>query len=1178
MSRLIRPEAGSAFQQGQVPDAAERARALDMGLHPLVRAPAGSGKTSLLVDRYLKALAQVRKPEEVVAITFTKKAATEMRCRIIEALADEASDKPIVQAAQAADRRQGWDLQSNPGRIRTLTIDAFCASITRQLPLTSGLGGPGAPSEDAAPLYEEAILRLFAELDQPAAEPGSEEARLHAALETLLLTASNRADRLLGPLSHLLGIRERWLGPLLARRSGAVEGVQGEALLRRFIGASLREADAVLDGTFRDGLLAAWAARLEQGHDQALDPALDAVVRSGVWPKPEPEQLGAWRGLLESVTTGKGQLLTPKGANATKGWPAQSRCKQLVNEVLEPLRDSPGGEAINAVVPALLKLPDASIPAAVIDYTQAFDLVLLRLVMHLHAVFAESGEMDFSEISQRAIAALRGMDDSMAIMERLDAAISHLLIDEMQDTSHAQLELIKLLTSGWQPGDGRSLFMVGDPQQSIYGFRDADVSIFIRLWEQQRLQDPALSLDLPLATVNLETNFRSLPQVVEFNNRLFRAVFPQHSDVAAGAVAFSRAQPWMRPAADIVEQQPALRGLEAAEAARWHRHKALNDPGGEAAAVVAAIRDEIAAQPQRSIAVIARGREQMRPIIAGLRDAGIGYIAEEIDRLDKRPEVRPVIALARALWHRADSAAWVSLLRSPLVGLSWADLHALRLENDAEGLRADWPSLIARQLARAQAPSALSADGLERLQAFDSLYRRLSQGPQYRARLAQQVETLWHALGGPATLRDASELANVQTTLRLLAETAGEGVAASLEDFLRRIQRLYGAPPAADARVSLMTIHKSKGLEFDSVHVVGVGKRPPADDSPLLIVFAEEDDVLVIPRPPQGAAKDEGWERLYAFGKALLARRSQAEDQRVAYVAGTRASVSVHWHESWREKDGDMKPPESSSLSGRLAAGVDGLPAECVIEHREIAGGLPAPVPEPDPVSLVPLSWRLPPGHRIVIGEDLSYAPEMRESARPSEGLLSPAERGAHDEAHEGAADTLNVLRRRLVGDMFHAAMERIANSGLDQWVDAQGLRQAVQERLGASLTAGFRRYGMPGDRLPEAVAEVMQLLRQGLASERVRWMLSEHAWQRAEYPLSGYLDGRWVSAVIDRCFEDGDSLWVIDYKTGARSDEGAAQYARQLQEYARLMAELRPGKAICTAIYWAREVRLEPL
>ncbi len=1180
MSRSIKPAAASAFRQGSVPDAGERARALDMSLHPLVRAPAGSGKTSLLVARYLKALALVTKPEEVVAITFTKKAATEMRSRIIEALADEDAKDPVVRAAQAADRERGWSLQSNPGRIRTLTIDAFSASITRQLPLTSGLGGPGSPTEDSAPLYEEAILRLFAELDQAPPEPGSEEARLHAALETLLLTASNRADKLVEPLSHLLAVRERWLGSLLARRQGGQSGVQGEVVLRRFIGAALRELDAALDGAFRDGLLAAWAARVEEGVDDTLDPALDKQVRSGVWPAPLPDRLKQWVGLMAPITKADGTLLKARSAHAGKGWPPGTRCKQLIDQLLKPLEASSNAEAVNAALPQLFRLPKAAIPASVVDYTEAFDLVLLRLVMHLHAVFAESGEMDFTEISQRAIAALRGMDDSMAIMERLDAAIRHLLIDEMQDTSHAQLELIKLLTSGWQPGDGRSLFMVGDPQQSIYGFRDADVSLFIRLWEEARLHDAALSLDLPLEVVNLNTNFRSLPQVVDFNNRMFRAVFPVRSDVSAGAVAFSEARPWMRSASEIVAADPTLAGLDIAESAVWHRHMVPAETGAdaEAAAVVASIREELQAQPPRSIAVIARGREQMRPIIAGLRDAGIGYVAEDIDRLDKRPEVRPVMALARALWHRADSAAWVSLLRSPLVGLSWADLHALRAENDPEGMAADWLTLITRQLDRAPGSTALGPDAQDRLGRFVTLYRRFAQSPQYRARLGQQVESLWHALGGPATLRHGSELRNVQTTLQLLAESVGEGVVGSLDGFRRRIQRLYGAPPEANARVSLMTIHKSKGLEFDTVHVVGMGKRPPPADSPMLIVFAEDDDVLVIPKPPAGRDDDADWHGLYDFGRRLVAQRAEAEDQRVAYVAGTRASVGVHWHESWTEKDGEMQPPGASSLAGRLSAGVSLLPGACIREHQQVRSVDEGVAPGVSAKALVPLTWRLPAGHLIAIPETLSYVPQWRESARPSEGLLSASERGPDDERHDGAGDTLSVIRRRLMGDMFHAAMEHIAKSGLGHWVDEQGRLAKTLDGLEASLSAGFRRYGMPLGDVEAGVKEVMGLLQRGLRSEVVRWILANHPWHRAEYALSGYVDGRWVSAVIDRCFDDGENLWVIDYKTGARSPEAAAHYAGQLDEYARLLGELRPGKTVLKGIYWAREVELERL
>ena len=151
----------------RIPDAAERERALDTRCSFIVQAPAGSGKTELLIQRYLALLAEVESPEEIVAITFTIKAAGEMRARVLERLAaaranrqpgnaHEARTLGLARAAADRDRREGWRLDDNPARLRIQTIDALCAALARQMPVLSTFGALPATVEDASELYREA--------------------------------------------------------------------------------------------------------------------------------------------------------------------------------------------------------------------------------------------------------------------------------------------------------------------------------------------------------------------------------------------------------------------------------------------------------------------------------------------------------------------------------------------------------------------------------------------------------------------------------------------------------------------------------------------------------------------------------------------------------------------------------------------------------------------------------------------------------------------------------------------------------------------------------------------------------------------------------------------------------------------------------------------------------------
>ena len=160
--------------------------------------------------------------------------------------------------------------------------------------------------------------------------------------------------------------------------------------------------------------------------------------------------------------------------------------------------------------------------------------VLTLAVAELQLVFRERGRVDFAELSIRASDALGQVDQPEDLALALGASIRHFLVDEFQDTSYTQFELIKKLTNGWDPGDGRTLFLVGDPMQSIYRFRQADVSLFLKA---RREGIGAIQFE-PLT---LSVNFRSLPGIVEWVNRTFELILPASDDIDSGAVAYSQA-------------------------------------------------------------------------------------------------------------------------------------------------------------------------------------------------------------------------------------------------------------------------------------------------------------------------------------------------------------------------------------------------------------------------------------------------------------------------------------------------------------------------------------------------------------------------------------------------------------------------------------------------------------
>src|SRR5690606_24630771 len=264
---------------------------------------------------------------------------------------------------------------------------------------------------------------------------------------------------------------------------------------------------------------------------------------------------------------------------------------------------------------------------------EAINGLLPHAVVCLQEQFRDRGEVDFAELAIRARQALGGDDDPTDLAMRLACQVRHLLVDEFQDTSHSQIDLLLRLVRGWQPGDGRTLFLVGDPMQSIYQFREAEVGHFLAV------RDHGLG-DLELTSLRLAANFRSQAGIVEWVNRAFGGdahapgIFPARDDIATGAIAFE-------PSEAI---HPALDG--AAVCVHAFAQQARDEEG---ARVVELVREALADTENRSTAILVRGRAHLAHILPRLRAQGIAFRAVELDALETEPVVQDLLALARAL-------------------------------------------------------------------------------------------------------------------------------------------------------------------------------------------------------------------------------------------------------------------------------------------------------------------------------------------------------------------------------------------------------------------------------------------------------------------------------------------------------------------------------------------------
>jgi ATP-dependent helicase/nuclease subunit A len=1046
----------------------------------IVQAPAGSGKTEILTQRFLRLLSSVTAPEQIIALTFTRKAANEMRERIVHAMQQVAKgvvaqtphqEKTYGYAADALarDKALNWQLLQQPNRLRVITIDALCQTLSHAIPLQDKQIHYAQISDKPAARYVAAAnaCLTFA----------LNEASYHQSIKCLLMHVDNQQDTLINLFASLLAKRDQWL-PSLYEARAQDKRVYEEAL--RFIEHhEINRFKATLPLGFAEELvrLSQHLACIENNplspryplcEWQSFD-ALDGPMACALCALLLTSQ-DSFRKAFDHHVGLKRGVCPHHEYDALK---AQS--KQLLT-LLSELPD-----CLDALL-RIKQLPKPHYDEEQWEVLQALFTLLPLLAAHLSLIFSEHNEVDFSEISQQAQTALGDDESPTDLALYLDHHIHHLLVDEFQDTSLQQAHLLKQLVQGWEPNDGRTLFVVGDPMQSIYRFRAAEVGLFLRA-RQHGIGPVKLT---PLA---LCSNFRASETLVHWVNRKFSTIFPHQDDIESGAVSFH-----------------AATHVKTADENSYVRAFQYENREEEAYGLVSHVMQTLSAYPDDNIAILVRSRHQLTEIVRVLREKNIPFQGVDIDLLANLGHIRDVWTLTEALLMPSNRLAWLSLLRSPWCGLSLPDLHCIA--NHAPS------TSIYFALSELESLAGLTHEGRTRARyVYHVLHQALSTRAQQR--LVDWISSTLTKLHLTEVLTEA-EQDDLEQYWRLLERFEEAGQLPDHALFQKELNALY-SQKVVPAPLKIMTIHKSKGLEFDTVFLPGLSSKPAKMDTPLFrwmrMPTHDEGEVLLL--SPIKAAHHEN-SVLYNYLGMLDFQKNDYERQRLLYVAVTRAKKRLYLFDS-QEKAAD------GSFRDLLQEEFESTHEASIISDETTKA-------EP-PLSHLPLSYyeRLPPCET--------------ESNHPSQLTLH----------HDSTQRRLGIVAHELL-----------------QWM-CENHPQTCDEIPWALATHTLTSMGFQGEAQEAMMDELKAQITAFMEDPIGQWIMKAHDEEQSEYALLTDNTTDIATRIIDRTFCENNIRWVIDFKTGREDSTTTEKHREQVNDYARILNQKAPMITHCGLYYLSK-------
>ena len=1087
-------------------------------------ANAGSGKTRVLTDRVARLLLDQVDPQHILCLTYTKAAASEMQNRLFQRLGEWAMlndadltaallvlgyEDAVTTKTLANARRLFARAIETPGGLKIQTIHSFCSSLLRRFPLESG------------------VSPQFVEMDERGA------AQLRGEIIEILASGS-QANAVTQVAQYFSGETLADLAAEIVRHQAAFEIPPSETqLLERF---GLKPDQTI--GRLRSSVFLG-------GELELLQSLIPALRQGGVNDQKAAEELAKIKSLdlvalpvLEAIfLTGKGAAnpFCAKTPSFTKQpFPSQKVRKSHV-DLIEPLEQ--WMERVSAARETRISLDAANKTRALHDFAQVF------LPAYKHAKQFR-GWLDFDDLILKARALLTNPDVAAWVLFRLDGGIDHILVDEAQDTSPVQWQVIERLAQEFTSGQGaradvlRTIFVVGDKKQSIYSFQGADPREFDRM--QSEFNQRLSSMGTPLQELEMEYSFRSSQVILSLVDQTFR------DDEASGFATDLTHKAFHSDLPGRVDLWPVVEKTNTEEDSEWFQPvdiKAASDPTVVLAQNIAhSIKQMIVAQtpipdgkgmrpvrPGDFLILFQKRSELFHEIIRECKTQELPIAGADRLKIGAELAVRDLMALLSFLATPEDSLSLAIILKSPIFNWSEAQLYDLAHKRSDKYL---WTALRARA---ADFPDVMAVlDDLRQLTDYLRPYELLER-------------ILTHHDGRRLLLGRLGHEAEDGIDALLAQAIAYEQKAAdSLTGFLQWMQtddlEIKRQLENSGDRIRVMTVHGAKGLEAPIVILADTAKQQSRQHDQIIT-----DDDLAFWR----TKADETPANLARITEQIKTA-STAERNRLLYVAITRAEKWLiiaaagdlgksgdTWHDKIRGAMEPLGATEHPFLGGpglRLEYGDWSMPVQ-VDDKEETQDNTPLPDffhhPAPSPVH--PLK------------------------------TLSPSELGGAKALSGDDGLDEEAAKRR--GRQIHLLLEHLPKAAPPDWLNM------TRDLLNTCSNSAEL------DEIDTLLTEVSNVLNnQDLASLFVAGTL-------AEAPITATLptlNAQRIHGVIDRLIIEDDRILAVDFKSNAivpaTAQDCPEGLLRQMGAYAQSLGQIYPDRKIDVALLWTRTASLMPL